>query len=99
MAEPHSLAGRVEEIRGLIGANDLPSAFTRLLDFVRDFSRNGGYLDEVTVISMNFRTIEDAHRRSSMPFGEYMNEKAKVVFKALELMRVVAAEVAEAPTP
>ena len=97
MVEPHSIGGRKQEIRDLVANGEVGEAIRKLMDFVRDFSRNEDHLDEITVVSADHRALEAENRRNPMPYSRLAKERQKIVYKALALMRVVADEMVSQP--
>ncbi len=80
---------RQEEIRGLLFDDKVSQALHRLMDFVRDFSQGRENLNEVTVISANFRRIDTAERQKRLGFKEAQSERTELLYQALSLMDVI----------
>ena len=77
----------------MLFADDNPvDAVNRLMDFVRDFSDGkDDCLNEVIVISANFRRLDKAERRGTAKYSEIETTRNKLLFQALELMDSVIA--------
>lgn len=88
MNASHDVEHRSREIRDLLASNDMFSAIKKLMDFARDFSSRD-HLDETTLISMQYRQVEDALRREELRFAAANASRQKLALQMLRLIRVV----------
>ena len=95
MVEPHDVKRRMDEITNLIAGNEVQTAFAKLQDFAKDFARNPKKFDEAINFCMQIRAIEEAHRQGTLSSLRSIKERSRLVFAALDLMRKIAAELAE----
>ena len=59
------------------------------MDFVQSYSSRGEYLDESTVLSMEWRQIDDAVLRGDLSFEQASAARKKLVRQMLGLVRCV----------
>ncbi|QYZ66479.1 MAG: hypothetical protein HPY30_11025 [Gammaproteobacteria bacterium (ex Lamellibrachia satsuma)] len=72
--------------------DNISEAIKRLMDFVRDFSRdNADDLNEVIVISASYNRLNKAERRGTTAFDEIEQRRNKLLYQALALMDGVIA--------
>ncbi|MBA2591885.1 MAG: hypothetical protein M3495_10855 [Pseudomonadota bacterium] len=85
----HDVVHRSVEIRALVASNEVPVAIKKAMDFVRDFSKR--YEDEVesTVMSMEWRQIEDGYRSEQIDFAQASAARKKLARQLLGLIRAV----------
>jgi hypothetical protein len=88
MIEPHDAIGRAAVIRACLADNDVGAAIRLLLDFASDFS-TPDHTDEVTVLSMSFRRLEDGERVGVLDFSAASQQRCRLAFSILQLMRMV----------
>ena len=86
MIESNDIDGRCTEIRHLMSSGKVSNSLKRLMDFVSDFSDDKSHRNEVTVISANFRSVEQAERRRSLSFQEAQKERNDLLYQALSLL-------------
>jgi hypothetical protein len=84
---------RVGEVQLLIAGDNMDQAIPRLMDFVKDFSKDDENLDEVIVLSASYSRLEKQERRGTMRFEELEMQRNKLLMQALELMRCIRKEV------
>ena len=80
---------RQEEVRALLFDDKVSQALHRLMDFVRDFSDDRAHINEVTVLSANFRRVETAERQKRLSFKEAQNERTDLLYQALGLIDAI----------
>lgn len=86
MIESNDVLRRSDQIRELIANNESTEGVKKLMDFVRDFSKDRRHLDEVTVISADLRQIETELRRKLITFAAARKIRNSIIFSSLELM-------------
>jgi hypothetical protein len=74
------------EIELLIADDNIAEAVKRLMDYVRDFSADNEDLNEVIVISANFKRLEKAERRGMIDFDEVGSRRDKLLYQVFGLM-------------
>jgi hypothetical protein len=77
------------EIELLIADDNIAEAVKRLMDYVRDFSADNEDLNEVIVISANFKRLEKAERRGMIDFDEVGSRRDKLLYQVFGLMDTV----------
>lgn len=85
MASPDIKERRVE-IELLIADDNIGEAVKRLMDYVRDLSTDKEDLNEVIVISANFKRLEKAERRGLIDFDEVGSRRDKLLYQVFGLM-------------
>lgn len=88
MIQASDIGARSQEIRDLVAAFQLASAIKRSMDFVRDFSDRRD-LDEITILSMDFRQVEDGMRRGELTFKTGSSERKRLAQQLLKLLRAI----------
>jgi len=88
MSSSHDVVHRSLEIRALVASNEVPVAIKKAMDFVRDFS-NDEHEDESTVMSMEWRQIEDGYRSEQLDFAQASAARKKLARQLLGLIRAV----------
>ncbi|MBL3589539.1 MAG: hypothetical protein DIZ78_08020 [endosymbiont of Escarpia spicata] len=92
MASTNDLSQRHQQIQLLFADDNISEAIKRLMDFVRDFSRdNADDLNEVIVISASYNRLNKAERRGTTGFDEIELRRNKLLYQALALMDGVIA--------
>jgi hypothetical protein len=92
MASANDLPQRHTQIQLLFADDNSGEAVNRLMDFVRDFSRdNADDLNESIAISAGFRRLDKAERRGTASFDEIEQRRTKLLYQALGLMDSVIA--------
>ncbi|RRS33347.1 MAG: hypothetical protein OI74_08120 [Gammaproteobacteria bacterium (ex Lamellibrachia satsuma)] len=92
MASTNDLSQRHQQIQLLFADDNISEAIKRLMDFVRDFSRdNADDLNEVIVISASYNRLNKAERRGTTAFDEIEQRRNKLLYQALALMDGVIA--------
>jgi hypothetical protein len=85
-----SAAGDVElrkqEIYDAIANSDGDRALKRLMDFVKDFSRDKRCMGKVVVIAGNYRKLESVQDR---PLKEIRKEREELLYEALDLVEAI----------
>jgi hypothetical protein len=85
----HDPIRRSAEIRMLVADNQVADAIKKAMEFARDFSKRLDDLDESTVMSMEWRQIEDGYRRDALNFEQASAARKKLVRQLLALVRAV----------
>jgi hypothetical protein len=87
MASSNDLSQRYQQIQLLFADDNIGDAIKRLMDFVRDFSRDDKEdLNEVIVISASYKRLDKVERRGTAGFDEIEQRRNKLLYQALALM-------------
>jgi hypothetical protein len=85
MIAANDIRERSIEIQRLIAADEMGRALRRLMDFVTDFSDNKDDLNEVTVLTATYTRVEGAQRTGILLFPDYLQQRTKLLYQALQL--------------
>ena len=90
MPAANDIAARANELRDLVGDNQIDDARKRLMDFVRDFSRDSETRNEAILLSRSLKSLAEDFRRDLISRTEYDAAVTKPLWKMLELIDVTA---------
>ena len=94
MIAPNDITNRIDEVQTSIAADDILSAIKKLMDYVRDFSENRDYLNEVIVISGNFFKLDKELRRQVIDYNEHTKVRNGLMYQMLDLVDSVQNDIA-----
>jgi phenylalanyl-tRNA synthetase alpha subunit len=86
MTSPDNIAERHQEIQMLVADDEVPQAVKRLMDFVREFSKNKDDLNDIIVISASYNRLEKHERRGTLPTSEVEQQRNQLLYRALSLL-------------
>jgi ABC-2 type transport system ATP-binding protein len=98
-ASPRTRSQQKDEIEGLVKDGEVSRALRRLLDFVRDYSREGGRENEAVMLSARYSHLKDCDRRLGASAGSdrLRNEIILGLFGVLEAVDGESSRLDEAP--
>ncbi len=93
MIAANDISNRVDEIQNLIASDNIQGAVMKLMDYVRDFSEDPEYLNEVIVLSANFNKLERELRRRTIDYEELTRRRNELLYQMLALVDAVQNEI------
>ncbi len=87
----NQIALRKDEIFDLIASDKIPSAITRLLDFIRDFADESDLQSEAIVVSSNYSKFTRQERQELIDPGTAGRERNKIINQILDIVKDVVA--------
>ena len=90
MVNTISFEDRCSEIQLLIAEDNIQRAVRRLMDFVRDFCEDSSLVNDVILISANFKSLERETRLSLIDYNQAQVRKSQLLNSMLELFSNVS---------
>ena len=95
MIKANDFVGRTEEIYDLVSDDHVEQALKRILDFVKDFSSDREYQNEVVIAIGEYKGIKGTLRRGEIDWKEAGSERRKLLLRVLGLITAIE----EDPSP